>query len=373
MKMSKKIRTLVSTALISAMVLTMGGMSAFAEEATDLTLVDVKKTVTTDGKTFAPETIFKFNIEASTIENETSAEGYVVYTGSDVPANGLTVNDATAFKFENDNITNPSDAYEKTGALKVNLNEFTKPGIYHYVLTEVDDKYEGVKYDTTSYDVYVYIEQDESGTNKVAMVTGVKKDNGTTVKVNLDFTNEYGSKGNETDIHNVVIKKVVKGNQGDKQKQFDFDVRVDGTSGEKYYVEYLNATTGDTVTLVLTSGESQTIKLKNDQEITIYGLSKSDKVTVDESDYSGDGYTTTYTATGVEPEEGDELVVKDSANKEDRLVGVTSEDGATITVTNTKDVSAPTGIVMTFGPYVLLIALAGVFATLFFRRKREEF
>lgn len=148
MKMSKKIRTLVSTALISAMVLTMGGMSAFAEETTNLTLVDVKKTVTTDGKTFAPETTFEFKIEASTIENETSAEGYVVYTGSDVPVDGLTVNDATAFKFENVNIASPSDAYEKTGALKVNLNEFTKPGIYHYVLTEVNGEYEGVKFET---------------------------------------------------------------------------------------------------------------------------------------------------------------------------------------------------------------------------------
>ena len=51
----------------------------------------------------------------------------------------------------------------------------------------------------------------------------------------------------------------------------------------------------------------------------------------------------------------------------------TIEADTTVAYRNDKVVTTPTGIVMTFGPYVLLIALAGVFATLFFRRKREEF
>ena len=40
--------------------------------------------------------------------------------------------------------------------------------------------------------------------------------------------------------------------------------------------------------------------------------------------------------------------------------------------TNNRDAVTPTGIVMSFAPYILLVALAGVFAVLFLRKRRHE-
>ena len=91
--------------------------------------------------------------------------------------------------------------------------------------------------------------------------------------------------------------------------------------------------------------------LKDGESIQIYGLTESDKYTVTEADYGSDGYTTT------------------NGSKTD----VVTDDGDSYTVTNDKSVTTPTGIVLSFAPYILLVALAGVFGVLFLRRKKEEF
>jgi len=44
----------------------------------------------------------------------------------------------------------------------------------------------------------------------------------------------------------------------------------------------------------------------------------------------------------------------------------------TVTVTNDKTGTIPTGILMSAAPYVGLVGLGGIFAGLFFRRKRED-
>ncbi|MDY5485000.1 MAG: hypothetical protein SPF91_12690, partial [Clostridium sp.] len=110
----------------------------------------------------------------------------------------------------------------------------------------------------------------------------------------------------------------------------------------------------------------------------VYGLSATDKVKVDEDDYSGDGYTTTYITSNMSKASDEQtLIVKDVNSAgvlaEDYIVGCVKDDNAVITVKNEKQVNPATGIVMTFGPYALLLALAGVFAVMFLRKKREDF
>ncbi|MGN0986675.1 MAG: Spy0128 family protein [Otoolea sp.] len=382
MKMSKKIRAIASAALISAMVMSMNGMTALADA--NKTEVPVKKTVTTDGYTYKPEHRFVFEITASNKENEKTAEGYVVYTGNDVPSGGLSIKDPAAFEFSNADIASPSAAYEQTGALLVNEGAFDHPGIYHYVLKEKNTGYEGVSYDGTSYDVYVYIEQNANKTNYVEKVTGVTtgtdaQGNPITVKTNLDFTNHYGDESNPDDIRKVTITKEVSGNQGNRNKPFNFYITVTGTTGEKYFIEYPNVNTGATESLTITSGNrTDAISLKSGDSIVVYGLSATDKVKVDEDDYSGDGYTTTYITSNMSKASDEQtLIVKDVNSAgvlaEDYIVGCVKDDNAVITVKNEKQVNPATGIVMTFGPYALLLALAGVFAVMFLRKKREDF
>lgn len=367
-------KKITSAALISAMVMSMGGMTAFAD-TTPVTEVPVKKTVSTDGKTYAPDTTFEFEVEVA--GGESSVEGYTVYAGL---ANGLKVKDSTAFKF--DPTASASNIYEKSGALEINgevFNQNTQPGIYHYKLKEKKGSYEGITYDeTTVYDVYVYVEYDETlKRSKVVQVAGVTdgkdaSNKDITVKTELNFTNHYGDSTNFDDVRQVTVKKVVTGNQGDRSKQFSFSVKVESgdaqATEERYLVEYPNATTGETETLTLKTGEAQSILLKDNQEIVIYGLSKSDTVTVDEADYSADGYTTSYSYADL-----DNYSITKVSNKQDSISGKLNKDSAVITVTNNKTANVATGVVLSFAPYILIVALAGVFAVLFLRKKREEF
>lgn len=366
MKMSKKIRTLVSTALISAMVLTMGGMSAFAATANDpLTSVTMTKTVTTDGHTFAPDATFTFTLDEGAA---TSVSNNVVFAGIE---GGLTFENGTdlykkdlVYKASMSEV--PRENYDTTAKILVDKEKFTVPGIYHYTIQETKGSYEGITYDTTLRDLYVYVERNTEDKVYVAaiVIDGKAIEEG---KASLTFTNDYGKDSDTT--HDVIIAKTVTGNQGDRKADYHFYVTVNAKddANEFYYVEYGTATadgdfTSGTPTTVLESGKKADIVLKHGEAIRIYGLSDNDTYVVEEYEkVAGDlsGYTTKING------------VEDEDRKTDSLN--TSSDGAKVLYENNKEVTTPTGIVMTFGPYVLLIALAGVFATLFFRRKREEF
>lgn len=95
--------------------------------------------------------------------------------------------------------------------------------------------------------------------------------------------------------------------------------------------------------------DAKIITLKDGQSATIHGLSVTDTYSVEEADYTSDGYTTTV----------------DGAKS-----GTISED-KTVTFTNEKNASTPTGIMMNVAPYVLMVAVAAVLAVVFLRRKNN--
>ena len=63
----------------------------------------------------------------------------------------------------------------------------------------------------------------------------------------------------------------------------------------------------------------------------------------------------------------------DDSNKEDKVTFKVVDDTAKIVVTNARSATTPTGIAMTFAPYIVMVAFAGVFAVMFLRKKREDF
>ena len=67
-----------------------------------------------------------------------------------------------------------------------------------------------------------------------------------------------------------------------------------------------------------------------------------------------------------------EIVVGSGTADKDGTVSGTISADTNITVTNTRNASAPTGIAMTYGPYALMVALAGGMAVLFLRRRNRE-
>ena len=330
------VATMTATALTCA-----GAVPAFAAVES----VSLIKKVPTDGKTFSPVTSFSFELtegEAGTFKDD------VVYAGV---SGGLTLSPNNSFDFT------PGDEgllaeYSKTGTIQVDATKFSTPGIYHYQVKEVipNEGYEGIVYDTSTYDVYVYVENNED--NRGYVVTAVKatKDGGATKSDDLEFINTY------TDVHKLTLAKKVTGNQGDHNKKFDFTIQVKGQENEKYATNYVLA---DGSTLVLTSGaDAVTVSLKDGESMEVYGLSANDIYTVVEESYASDGYKTTIS--GADSEDGL------------KATGKTDTGDDTVVYTNDKNIGTPTGIAMEFGPYAMMIGTAGALGSVFFRRKKEN-
>ena len=246
-------------------------------------------------------------------------------------------------------------SYTKTGKIKVDATKFTEPGVYHYLVTETQDTYDGITYDVTPRHVYVYVVNGTDGYEVEAVK--VVKDGDTAKEDNLKIVNSYGDGSTPNDdIHDFIIKKTVTGNQGHKNKPFSFTVTIDGDNADKEgaekYMAVKTPKTGEAETIHITDGVTQTFTLMDSETLHIYGLSEKDKYTVTETDYSADGYTTTV--------------------KEDNAEGTLTADGITVEFINHKQVGPATGVAMTFAPYVLLVAAAGGLGAVVLGKKKRE-
>ena len=150
------------------------------------------------------------------------------------------------------------------------------------------------------------------------------------------FTNSY-TPSNRT----ITLKKVVGGNMGDTNKEFQFNVSENATM----------------------SGNG---KLKDNGETTITAK-VGETVTITEDDYTSDGYTTTA-----------EGVTDGTYNERDHSYTFTvtkdMNTSTVITFTNTKTIQPPNGITTTIAPYAIMVVLAagaGVYFV-YSRRRRNR-
>lgn len=353
MKKKNMAERLAAGVMAGAVILTAFGETAFAAlENAPVTKLDYKKTVTTDGETYAPNTIFRFGltpVDHSGDQNPAVFEGNVVSSGV---AGGLSLEKGEiAFAPSG---TSPAASYEGTDSIRVDLSKFTKPGVYHYqareTIPEEADRYEGMIYDGTVYDLYAFVLRDQTGSLYVKSILCTKPDeNGRAVKADLAFTNNYGEGSNDS-THDVTIKKEVTGNMGETDKLFKFQVSVAGGEGEWY--KLLVKETGDAAAreYQVKSGEEPVeYAIRDTGTIQILGLSASDTYTVNEQSYTADGYITT----------------------NQNNTGTAETDGAIVTVTNHREASIPTGVATTVAPYALLLAFGAAMLAFFGRKKKH--
>ena len=331
-----------ASVMTGAMMVSMAGMSVCAAPIVGdgnhaIEAVPVQKTVATDGHTYAPDTSFSFRVANG---GEGTFEGNVVSAGV---TGGLAADENAVFTPSG---TTPLASYTVHGSLAVDGSVFTSPGVYHYLVTEVSGDYEGMDYDNSTYDVYLYVYNSNNGLyvgNAVSVKNGDKAD--------LAFTNDYGAREDNDSTHDITVIKEVTGTMGNKASQeFQFAVSVDGGEGEWYQV--LVKETADAAAVeyhVVSGAQATSYSIKHGGSIQVLGLSESDQYSIIEDDYSSLGYTTT--------------------NKSN--IGTLTADGTTITVTNHKDAASPTGLVTTVVPYALMLGMAGSLGALFLRKKQR--
>ena len=177
------------------------------------------------------------------------------------------------------------------------------------------------------------------------------------------FTNSY--KKENGGLYDLTIEKNIEGNQANLQDTFTFSIKIDSdVEGEEFYVVVFDEggnATGQVKTVVGDDQTAQTVELGDDQYAVIYGLSAKDKYTVEETDANTEGYVTTSRIGNAA--ETDAVSISNEADISDDLK---------ITYINTRNASTPTGVILNIAPYILMVALAGVLAFFFLRKRHYE-
>ena len=243
----------------------------------------------------------------------------------------------------------------REGSFTISLPIYTSVGIYYYTVTQTEGNTAGVKYDTRKMIVKVTVIQQEENKVRVAFATASLADKdgnpGTDVKI-ATFVNTYSA-------GSLSVKKLVTGNLGDRDKEFN--VKVTFTAPTDKEVESVISYTDGTAQTIETSkwteknGSNQavvTITLKHNETVTFTNIPYDVTYTVTEADYTSEGY------------DEEDIVYSDDANK--KIDSATD----TVTITNNKGTNVDTGVVLDSLPYVLLIAVAMVGVVAFTAKKR---
>lgn len=315
--------------------------------------VTITSKLTMDKYAVEPNADFKYTIapaEASELTNTgmpatAGVEGAVSLSPSSVnySAEGLSSEDNA------DGVTKTI-----TAQMSVSLvtSRFAAPGIYRYKITQTPPELDGLNVVYKELFLDVYVENGNSGLVAKGCTLSTAAGSGSKIS---GFENKYVT-------HKLTITKVVAGNQGDKNKDFEFTVTIKGADGETYkYGTVKNGVTTMNKTITK-SGATFTETLKHGESVIVYGLSSEDKFAVTEADYHGDGYKTSYKI-------GDGTNSTEGSSIAEEAIGAYD---TTVIFTNTKDATVPTDVIRTVAPYVAIVAFAAVMGVVFFRPRRNR-
>ena len=394
LKMKFRHRVMAFAAVLVMMLSLISAVPVQAENiapTTNLTTT-FKKYLVMDENANVPDVDFTFTISAG---NAVSANGSrVIYAGDDsrvtgfpvlkVDGTGSTTSIITAFNSGDttynsveagDTVTLDSGQKYAKKTVEVDFGnvDFNAPGIYRYVITENENTQDGITDDnilTRTLDVFVEYENENSGQLIVSdyiLYPGTKTDSADVPSANKDdgFTNTYTT-------HDLTLEKQVTGNQGDRDKYFEFTVEITNAVKETVYtVDLQNADANPTVdedvktnadTLNATDGTvTSTYYLKDDQSIVIQGLTAGTNYTITETGYTSDGYETSYV-----------IDTNTKVDNSDTGAQIMGENDHKVTFTNNKEGTVPTGILLETAPYIVLgvVVLVGL-AILFMTGRRR--
>lgn len=336
-----------------------------------VTSASVNVTLYKRAKVYAPNTTFGFTVTNLTKDKakETNKNEDLVPAFKDAPVDGVTAGTIALTPTEGE-LDNTFITKELTFTLVP--SKFTAIGTYRYEVKQTKGSYEGITYDedTKYLDVTVatdgttfYIESAEL----ISYKTGERKKSGA-------FVNTYGVKPDPDNpgtvvpdgtVNDLVISKTVTGNYGERDKKFDFEITINGADGEEYKLEGQPAQ----ATTKIKSGDKVTIQLSHGQKVKIYGLTASDTYTIKE--LAADDYKTTFKTTVT----GSDKAAVDGTGKDvtDGKIDAGNQlQTQEVAFTNNREGSA-TGFVLSYGPYALMVVLAGAVAFVLFRKRRAEY
>lgn len=358
MKTGKR-RLAAFTVVAATMLLALVGVvtPAWAEEGSKLPVtgntVTITSTLIMNKDAVEPNAKFDYSISPAGTSELTSTSGMPVTPG--VPDAVTLPSSSVNFSAQGlHSVDNTDDTKTVTAHLSASLDisKFEAPGIYRYKITQTPPPLDGLNVTYKELFLDVYVENGSSGYVVGGCTLSVKAGSGEKA---AGFVNKYAT-------HKLTITKVVAGNQGDKNKDFDFTVTIKGADGEtyKYATVKDGATTPNEVKAA--SGTAISVSLKNGESVIFYGLSSEDKFAVTEADYHSEGYKTSYKI-------GDDTSSTEGNSIAEKGIGTSD---TTVTFTNTKEATVPTDVIRTVVPYAAIVAFAAVMGVVFFRPRRNR-
>ena len=241
--------------------------------------------------------------------------------------------------------------------IDISLPVYDKVGVYTYIITETAGKTAGVTYDVNPLFLKVTVTQgDNSLVRTVALHYGTINNQ---IKTDT-FENTYSA-------GNLVIKKNVTGNMGQREKYFAVDVTLKAPANKDVTSEisvggFTDTRNPSSITFMGSDGKyvsevNKTIYIKHDEEITLSNIPYGVTYTVVEKAV-GDGYL----APKYKINDGEAT----TNSVEDSIDAASTK----VEIINNKTMGVDTGILVDNLPYIIILAGVVVGIGVFFIKKR---
>ena len=382
-------------ALVMAFGLLLGPTAAWAAGSAHTDYTAVAGTQTTfnsylvvDNDSHIPALTVSYSVSAgSPVDANTTAgtlavlagltpEAVTVNSTAQTGTTSFTANQTTTAGTATDGIVNSTDKKYATNTVTLDFSDvsFPEPGVYRYVITQEPITNTSVVPDsvlTRTVDVYI---QDVNGALTVqgyVMYSGTE-DYGPAVDGTIDEENPEAVKTrqyvNSVTTYDLTVSKTVTGNQGSKDKYFQFTITISGVpagtvvdlvrtnmtaaptqnAATIYTAAAMTAANGVASLTADASGEiSYTVYLSHGESVQLLGIPKDAGYAVTEA---AEDYSCTL------PDNDDGTLTADT----------------TVAFTNSRTGTVPTGVMLTVVPGVIIVGLGAAGLILFNRKKRDE-
>ena len=330
------------------------------------------KNLVVDSDANIPGITFAYTIRRGTPKDATATTIEILES----PLGGGTIGTAVFSNADTANTINglPSDANptqptagkkyaQKTVSISFPVGTFTKPGVYRFVINETNNNLPGVTYDSnpTRYlDVFVVA----NNNNELSVNSYVLRDAATDIGINGAYVENPDVKSsgytNSLTQYDFDFSKTIAGNQGDKNKRFDFTLNITGANPGTYRV-ITNDVTGNPTSITVGANGTATgeYSLTNGSTVQVIGLNAGAVCTVTED---AEGYTATHSL------DNGTAVSGDSSGD------VTLNSDHSVAFTNTREGIIPTGVIMAIAPFAIGICVFGaIIIFIICRRKRRNY
>ena len=330
------------------------------------------KNLVVDENANIPNLTFNYSVKRGTAVVATSSNIEILVSGSGGGSIGMA-------EFSNDDTPNtiagiPTDAdptnptagkkyAQKAVTVTFPNTSFDKPGVYRYEISEIipNPPLAGVTYDTNStryLDVFVVADEN----NVLSVDSYVLRDAATNIGIDGKYVTDSDKKSagytNSLTQYDFDFSKTIGGNQGDKNKRFDFTLNISDANPGVYPVITNDVTDNPTSITVIANGTATaTYKLTNGSTVQVIGLNAGAVCTVTEN---AEDYTATHSLDAAAAVSGNSCTV------------TLADDNHSVAFTNTRTGIIPTGIIMTIAPFAVgILVFGGVIVLIIYKRKKR--